>query len=360
MMTAVLVWAVPAVISVGYVSQLFTSSTVSAVLPDAHGPGDADGPEGSSRSRAARSGTLSNGSPVVKPPPGVLIIDGVVSAESSGGRPGVCAGSGVLLSADGYVLTNYHVVEGTTRLTATLSATGGKFDAKVVGTDQSRDVALLKLQDAKGLTPMKVAPEGAKVGQPVTAIGNGGGQDTLFSVSGTVQQLDEKVQIAAENGAKPHTLSGMIRTNAAVVPGYSGGPMVDARGDVVGISTAASLGGNPEGFAIPIAQATSIADQIKTGRSNGSIRVGPRPALGVTVTRGGWVQSVHSRGAAAKAGLAAGSTITSVGGVPVTDTASLQAAVASRDVGATVKVTWKDPTGQERSADITLGPAWHN
>lgn len=336
-------------------------------------------PFGQGRSRGATSGTP------VSSAPGVLLIDGEVPGSAAGGGGATSAGTGMVLSADGYALTNYHVVEDTTKLQVTVADSGKTHTATVVGADPTHDVALLKLQDAQDLTPVSIDRDQVTVGQAVTAIGNGGGQDRSYQVNGTVQQLDDDITVAADATSASHNLTGLIRTDAAVVPGYSGGPLLDSQGEVIGINTAASSGGAPEGFAIPIQQALTISDQIKAGKSNGTVRVGPRAVLGVQVASspragtsnlpgrgrtqtqtqdpqgaegtpaGATVTGVTDGSGAAKAGITAGSTITAVDGTPVADAGALQAAISAHAVGDTVQVTWVDADETRHTETATLG-----
>ena len=165
--------------------------------------------------------------------------------------------------------------------------TGRSYTATVVGADRTHDVALLRLEGATDLVPVRIDDEPVSLGQAVSAVGNGGGRDRLYRVTGTVQDLDDDITVSGDGASASHRLTGLIRSNAAVVPGYSGGPLFDAEGEVMGINTAASSGGAPEGFAIPIGQSLAIVDQIKSGATNGTVRVGPKPVLGVQVVSGG-------------------------------------------------------------------------
>lgn len=405
--------ATPPVAAFAYVGHSLTDTPVTATLPAAQGDGSLDsssGPGGSNGSngsgdstdqsqgqgdggqstspyggrrsapfRQGRSQGSTSGT-AVSSAPGVLLIDGQVPGSVVGGQGGTSAGTGMVLSSDGYALTNYHVVESTSSLKVTVADTGKSYSATVVGADQTHDVALLKLKDATGLTPVKIDKDKVTVGQAVTAIGNGGGQDKLYKVTGTVQQLNDDITVSSDATSSSHELTGLIRTNAAVVPGYSGGPMFDAQGEVMGINTAASSGGSPEGFAIPIQQALDIADQVKSGKSNGTVRVGPRAVLGVSVassqragtdnlpgrgrsnqggsgsrsTTGAQVSGVTDGSAAAQAGITEGSTITKVDGTPVTDADALQAAIAAHAVGDQVTIAWTDADGASHSEKVTL------
>lgn len=402
--------AVPPVAAFAYVGHTVHPSVVTATLPAPGSAGNAS-PDGASggldgtsqggssgqggatnpyggRRRTQPYGRGSSGTSgtAVSSAPGVLLIDGDVPASAVGGSGGTAAGTGMVLSADGYALTNYHVVADTDEVKATVADTGKTYTATVVGADATHDVALLKLADARDLTTVTIDRDEVTVGQAVSAVGNGGGQDKLYKVTGTVQQLNDDIQVSADATSSAHALTGLIRTNAAVVPGYSGGPLFDAQGEVMGINTAASSGGAPEGFAIPIQQAVSIADQIKSGKTNGTVRVGPRAVLGVSISSasragtsnlpgrgdpqddgsgssgpgasdasGAYVQSVTSGSGAAKAGLTQGSTITAVDGTPVGDATALQAAISAHAVGDQVTITWTDADGADHTQTATLG-----
>jgi len=400
--------AVPPVAAFAYVGHTVHPATVTATLPAARTDAEAlpdrsgsggsgsgldgsaapsDGsqttPYGGRQGRPYGQGRGSTSGTAVNSAPGVLLIDGTVPGLGSSDG-GTSAGTGMVLSADGYALTNYHVVRGTSALKVTVADTGKAYRATVVGADQTHDVALLRLSDAQDLTPVTIDRDDVTIGQAVTAVGNGGGRDKLYQVTGTVEQLDDDIRVSADETSPAHTLTGLIRTNAAVVPGYSGGPLFDAQGEVMGINTAASSGGAPEGFAVPIQQAVSIADQIKAGKTNGTVRVGPKAVLGVQVgpsnragtsnlpgrdrdsapqgdgtsgasgASGAVVQAVTDSSAAAAAGITEGSTITAVDGTPVADGAALQAAIVAHAVGDEVRVSWTDAGGASHAATAKL------
>ncbi len=175
------------------------------------------------------------------------------------------AGTGIILSADGEVLTNAHVVADATSITVTLPGETTARTAQLVGSDAAADVALLRLRDVSGLTPAPIGDSTAlKVGDDVVAIGNALALDGGPTVTkGIVSALDRS--IATENG----TLNHLIQTDAAISSGNSGGPLVNAEGQVIGLNTAAatSSGGvNAEniGFAIPIATAQAVVQQLRT------------------------------------------------------------------------------------------------
>ena len=148
----------------------------------------------------------------------------------------------MVLDSSGLALTNYHVVENSTSLQATVASTGTTYDATVVGFDKKSDVALIQLDGASGLDTVTLDKDGTAVGDAVTGVGNASGGRQLLAAAGTITAEDQSITTSegAGSGVATEALTGLIETNAAVVPGYSGGPMYDAQGEVVGISTAAS------------------------------------------------------------------------------------------------------------------------
>ena len=155
------------------------------------------------------------------------------------------AGTGVVLSADGLVLTNYHVVEDSSTVKVTVATTGDTYDAEVVGHDQTADVALLQLDGAEDLATAKLDDDGISPDDAVTAVGNAEGQGFLSAVTGTIVAEDQSITAGEGHGpfGSAEDLTGLIETDAAVVPGYSGGPLLDDENEVVGINTAASSNG---------------------------------------------------------------------------------------------------------------------
>jgi S1-C subfamily serine protease len=286
---------------------------------------------------------------------GVLLIDTELPN-------GAGAGSGMVLSSSGLALTNYHVVEGSTSVTATVASTGTTYDATVLGYDAKSDVALIQLDDASGLDTVHIDDDGTAVQQAVTAVGNAMGQGELLAASGTITAEDQSITTQESGSAAAEHLSGLLETDAPVVSGYSGGPMYDDQGEVVGISTAASSGmsstGAVESYAVPIHDALSIVDQIEAGNESGDVTIGPAAYLGIVAGQasgGVGVAEVEQGGPAAKAGLAAGDTVTAVDGTKVTSLAELREALGRHEPGDSVTVAWLGASGAPRSATVTLG-----
>ena len=288
---------------------------------------------------------------------GVVNIDTVLDYGQ-----GAAAGTGIVLSADGEILTNNHVVSGATSIRVTIVGTGAAYTATVVGTDATDDVAVLQLANASGLTTATLGSSaGLEVGDAVTAVGNAGGDGGgATAATGTVTGLDRTITAADETGTNAETLDGMIEVDADIEAGDSGGPLY-ADGAVVGIDTAASSdrSAQTQGYAIPIATALAIADRIEAGEDSATIEQGYPAFLGVELAQGSaTIAGVVEGSAADEAGLTAGDTITAVDGSTVDTAADLSAALDTHDPGDTVRLTWTDTTGTPRTttATLTQGP----
>jgi putative serine protease PepD len=179
-----------------------------------------------------------------------------------GGGTATGIGSGIILTGDGYVLTNRHVVEGSQSLKATL-ADGTEYPATVVKVSDTNDLALVKV-DATGLKPATIGDSSAiRVGQTAIAIGSPLGTFTDTVTKGIVSALDRTITVQDEETGQPVTLDHLIQTDAAINPGNSGGPLMNAAGQVVGVNTATAGQAEGIGFAIPIDEAQSLIDQAK-------------------------------------------------------------------------------------------------
>ncbi|HME48502.1 S1C family serine protease [Mycobacterium sp.] len=277
----------------------------------------------------------------------------------------VGAGTGIVLSPDGVVLTNNHVVEGATRIAVNSTASGASYPATVIGYDRKHDVAVLQLRGASGLPTAPLATSSqVAVGDPVTAVGNANGQG-LSRSEGTVTDVNQTIT-AADQLAAPEQLNGLIQVSANLIPGDSGGPLVNSSGQVIGIDTAGS--GNyrlsdqtdRQGFAIPIGTALSIASQIQSGASSGSVHVGDTAMLGVGVNtqrqRGVTVAQVLRGSPADQASIAPGDVITGFAGNSITSDTALSDLLDQQHPGDNVEVMFFDRSGQQHSANVTLAP----
>lgn len=292
---------------------------------------------------------------------------GLVTIVSElGYESGEAAGTGIVLTSTGRILTNNHVIDGSTAIRVTVQSTGRSYTADVVGTDATKDVAVLQLEGASGLTTADLATGEPAVGDDVTAVGNANGTGTLSAATGSVSALDQTITTSSEGGTAGETLHGLIEVDADVVSGDSGGAVKDADGDVLGVTTAASSGtSDVTGYAIPIADALSVAKQIVAGDDTADITIGLPAFLGVSIdgdasgTNGAVVGQVLQGTAAAKTDLAAGDAITKVDGTTISSADGLSTAIASHAVGDRVTITWTDTDGEGHTATVTLlaGPA---
>ncbi len=333
-------------------------------------PGGSSGSSGSS-GLSGQSGTSAGTSNTQASATQVVGIVDIVTTIDFGS--GEAAGTGMILTSSGRILTNNHVVSGATSIKVTDLTTGKSYTADVVGTSPTNDVAVLQLEHASGLQTAKLGDSATvAVGDAVVGVGNAGGDAGTLASSGTVTALDQSITATDESGADAEQLSGLIETNAPIEPGDSGGPLYAANGTIVGIDTAGQTssrsGTAVAAYAIPIDHALDIAARIVAGESSTTIHQGRPAFLGVTQsgsrtsrssssgsTSGVTITGVISGTAAAKAGLAAGDTITSLGGTTVTSSSGLTAAITSHHAGDSVKVTWVDTSGSSHSATVTLG-----
>jgi S1-C subfamily serine protease len=305
------------------------------------------------------------------------IVDVVSTLDYGAGE---AAGTGIVLTPSGEVLTNNHVVEGATSISVTDVGNAKTYAATVLGYDLTNDVALLQLKGASGLQTTTLGNSSTvEVGQGVVALGNAGGEGgTPASATGTVTALDQSITAYDDATGSSEQLTGLIETDAPIQPGDSGGPLVNMRGEVIGMDTAASASyqfepsfgqgqaGGEQGYAIPVNQALSVAREIEAGLRSADVHVGPSAFLGVRVaptsafvgfgamTGGVAVAGVVAGSPAAKAGLAAADTITSVGGHTVASPSILRSLLTHYYPGQKVSVTWVDGFGTPQSATLVL------
>ena len=346
---------------------------------------------------------------------GIVIINTTLQYSSER-----AAGTGMVINAgDGLVLTNNHVIENATKITATVAATGQNFLAKVVGYDVTGDIALIQLQHPSGLHQVPVGDSGkVRTGDVVTALGNAEGQSKIVPATGHITGVNRSITASDQGGTvTSETLHGMLQTDAGIVSGDSGGPLVSAAGRVIGMDTAGNDVRYPDqqaaaGFAIPINTALSVAREIVAGHASSTISIGYPPFIGIYVGQGtssdpqqqaaaqqqqnnggfggfgggngfsgngSGSQSCYSNDSdlpvpdtiapvssgtlvvgticsspAAVAGVSAGSVITSVNGQAVGAPQTLHNALSKFRPGDTVSLTWVTPSGQRKTATMTL------
>ncbi len=272
---------------------------------------------------------------------------------------GEAAGSGMVIGGDGLVVTNHHVVEGATDITVTDVATGKQYAADVLGYDATKDVAVLQLVDASGLATVRTASGGVDVGDTVTAVGDAGGDGGgLTAAPGTVLDAHHAITVQDEETGAAVPLRNLIEVSSDVVPGDSGGALLDADGEVVGMSVAASSGSaDVTGYVIPIGRVLRVAEAIEAGEASGSVVIGGRAFLGVSLAAqdpAPTLAGVVEGGPAQQRGLAAGDTVTALGGAAVGTADGLRTAVAAHEPGDRVSVAWTDTDGTAHTGSVTL------
>src|SRR5215469_11533773 len=346
------------------------------------------------------SGPLTGGEQaiVTKVKPGLVIISTTLQYDSE-----VAAGTGMVINASGLVLTNNHVINGSTRITATVAATGTTYSATVVGYDKTGDIALIQLKNASGLTTVPIGNSSSvRAGQAVVAMGNAEGQGSITPAPGQITGLNQTITASDEGGStSSETLHGMIQTNADIVPGDSGGPLASSAG-VIGMDTAGNDANDQQastGFAIPINTALSVARQIAGGRASSVITIGYPPFAGIFIGSGsssspktqaqqegqqngggsGSMPACYTGNSnltvpsviapvssgtliigticgspAASAGMTGGAVITAVNGQAVGSPDDLSGILARFHPGEMISVTWVSPSGQQTTSSLHL------
>jgi S1-C subfamily serine protease len=347
---------------------------------------------------------------VNKVAPGLVIINTTLQYNSE-----QAAATGMVITSDGLVLTNNHVIEDSTSIVAR-TANGQRYQAKVVGYDVTGDVALIQLQGASGLKTVPIGNSAAiKTGDSVVAMGNAEGQSAIVPAAGQVTALNQTITAGDQGGSvTQETLHNMIQTNADIVSGDSGGPLANSAGQVIGMDTAGNDGGfavqqNSSGYAIPIQNALAVVAQIRQGQASSTVTIGYPPFMGVYIGQGsnsdpqaqaqlqnggngfggngfgGFggngngnqncytsdqnlvapanIANVNSGtlilgticgGPAMAAGMTAGSVITAVNGQAIGSPDSLTGVVSKFKPGTTINVTWVSPSGHRSTSSIKL------
>jgi S1-C subfamily serine protease len=292
-------------------------------------------------------------------------------------------GTGMILTSSGLVLTNNHVIEDSTSVSATMVESGRTYTAKVIGYNETDDVALLQLVGASGLPTVTLGDSNAvSMGEAVLALGNAGGRGGLPSTApGTIQGTGRTIEASDEGSDNTETLHDMLQTDAPIQEGDSGGPLVNAAGQVIGMDTAANTGQaapgegagteTTTGYAIPIDNAKSIEAQIAAGDASSTVHIGLAGFLGITVpnagencqgqptsgsgtTPGALVCQVIPGTGALSAGLATGDIITSIDGHSVTSASALTSLTDNTQPGQHLSVVYQDASGGRKTTSITL------
>jgi S1-C subfamily serine protease len=366
-----------------------------------------------------QGGGNTNGSGIDEQAVAAKVARGVVDITASLRYSGqVFEGTGMVLNSSGLVLTNNHVVDGSTGLTATVVTSGRRYAAQVVGTDATDDVALLRLVGVSGLNTIKPGnSDKVTLGTPVVALGNAGGTGGDPQVtSGSITALHRTITASDAGSRTSETLHNMLQSDARIAEGDSGGPLANAAGEVIGMNTAANTRtfggpGSSQGFAIPINRALAIARQMAAGHGSATIHIGLPAFMGITVAStssdgissaasprqqlqqlnqaagqpGGFGGGINSNGRclanatrnpvpghiapastgtliagafcnapADTAGMTGGDVILSVNGQAVGAPASLTDLLTRYHPGDRVSVTWMDTSGQRHTSSLTL------
>jgi len=367
------------------------ASSSAGTFPSSNGSGSAN-PFGSGSSGSGSSGSSSSSGPgdvsaiANKVDPGLVDINTTLGFQQE-----EAAGTGIVLTSSGEILTNNHVIDGATTISVTDVGSGKTYSASVVGYSRSKDIAVLQLHGASGLQTATIGDSSmASVGENVVGIGNAGGTGgTPSAAGGTVTALNQSITASDDGDGSSEQLTGLIETNADIQAGDSGGSLVNSAGEVIGVDTAASAGfsfqssgqsaGN-QGYAIPINEAISIAKQIEAGSTSSNVHIGATAFLGVEVAQtscngggfgggfgngfgtgsgnasspGALVCSVVTSSPAQESGLAEGDTITSLNGQSVASPSGLTNLLLPFHPGDKVTIGWTDSSGQSHSASAQL------
>lgn len=305
---------------------------------------------------------------VTKVAPSVVSIS--TNVENSRGQAvGQGAGTGIIVSKDGYVMTNNHVIDGASTVSVTTSAGDIYENVKVIGSDPLNDVAFLKVSGVNNLAAAELGDSSTlKIGQSVVAIGNSLGEYNNTVTSGIVSGLSRPVTASSGDGNSTESLTGLVQTDAAINPGNSGGPLVNSAGQVIGINTAVASDAQGIGFAIPI-NATkgvlaSVIENGKVERAYIGVRyVDITPAIakdknlpvkqGALVSGDNSTEAVVSGGPADKAGIKDGDIITKINDSVVGEEGSITTIIGQYKPGDAVQVTYLRD-GKEQATRLTL------
>jgi S1-C subfamily serine protease len=335
--------------------------------------------------------------------PGLVIINDSLNYQAE-----QAAGTGMIISSSGLVLTNNHVIENATSITATVVATGKTYQVKVLGYDVTGDVAAIQLENASGLQTVPLGNSSSvKSGDSVLAMGNAEGQSEIVPAAGQVTATNQTITASDDGADTTETLHGMIQTNADIVSGDSGGALANSAGQVIGMNTAGndvSYGNQQaDGFAIPINTALSVVNQITAGQASSTVSLGYPPFIGVFTEGsssnpqtqlqqaqgqgdggfgfggGGGQQSCYNSNAdmpapssaapvssgtliigsicgtpAANVGMTGGDVITSVNGQAISSPDTLLTVLSQYKPGDTVNITWVNLSGHSTTSTIKL------
>ena len=391
---AAAVVALAAGVGIGHVAWTNTPSSSSPSASNSAPVSGGSGSSGNSSGGSNASGASGSSGPsdvsaiAQKVDPGLVDIDTTLGYQQE-----EAAGTGIVLTSSGEVLTNNHVIDGATTISVTDVGNGNTYSASVVGYNRTKDIAVLQLHSASGLQTATIGNSSTvSVGEDIVGIGNAGGTGgTPSAAGGTVTALNQSITASDEGDSSSEQLTDLLETNADIQPGDSGGSLVDTAGQVLGIDTAASDGfsfqssgqssGN-QGYAIPINEAITVAKEIEAGTASSTVHIGATAFLGVEVAQstcgdssfggfgggsssfgegtgnssssGALVCSVITSSPAQEGGLSDGDTITSLNGQSVTSPSDLTNLLEPFHPGNKVTIGWTDTSGQSHTGSVQL------
>jgi S1-C subfamily serine protease len=353
-------------------------------VPPSIGNGNGNGTGNGTGQGSTGGGPLDAAAIAAKVDPAIVDVNSTLQYSNESAE-----GTGMVISADGLVLTNNHVINQATSISVTLVTTGKTYTAALVGYDATNDVALLRLQGASGLKTITIGDsDKVKLGDPVLAIGNAQGKGGLPSTAqGIINAKNRTIQASDSGAQSSETLHGMLQTDAPIQEGDSGGPLVNAAGAVIGMDTAANSSGGggfgqqqqpTTGFAIPINSALAIARQISSGQASATVHIGAAGFMGITAAnsgqscppdspgfggfggntgspKGAFICRVYPRTPADNAGLASGDVITAVNGATIATSGNLTTALSNKHPGDKLTIKFVDTAGSPQSTVLTLG-----
>jgi S1-C subfamily serine protease len=294
--------------------------------------------------------------PVASPTKGVVLVTTDLAYQNA-----AAAGTGIVLTAGGEVLTNNHVIRGATTINIIVPATHKKYAAEVIGYDVADDIALLQVDGAPTLaTATRGVSAKVRVGQFARAVGNANGGGKLVITTGKITALGQTITVNNEDGGTS-ILRGLIRTSAHLVPGDSGGPLLNASGRVIGVDAAGSADYrivNSDGYAIPIDRAYALARLMEAGKSSATVHIGKTAFLGVTLAtsqRGLVIGSVVGGSGAANAGIQPGFILKAFDGAAVASLDDVRSILFTHHPGDVITVDYIDSFGQPGTTSLTLG-----
>ena len=360
--------AAAAGVGIGYsIARAVNPNPTAQTTPITLEPGQASNPSGSGSNNGSNSGNAA--AIAAKVDPAIVDINTTIGSSAA-------AGTGMIVTSTGEILTNNHVVSSSSSINVTVQGRSQTYTAHVVGVDVSQDVAVIQIdQKVSGLPTVKFADSSKlQVGDAVVAVGNALGQGGApNATSGQVTALEQTIT-ASEGGSVSETLKGMIESDAVIYPGDSGGALVNSAGQVVGMITAGQAQGfrssaSNVGYAIQSNTAVGIVNRIRNheqapdltygqvgylGVSVQSVDPTIAQQLGLNVSSGAAVASVVVGSPAASAGITRNSVITSLGGNTITTADDLGTAIRSHHPGDSVSVTWVNASGTH-TATVSLG-----